>query len=175
MEPHLNGSNRDAESFGGLLHVAVFHLAEHEDLAVGQRKRSQSLTDERADLLAFKSLQGNLAPVSELHGGDFAFSVVVERIGEPGLDAAKAAASLVEDDADEPCAEASFGTEAPEVSVCLEECILRGILSLSLVVEQRKRHEVNAALVRTDQLVKEFVVAGEDVRYHPGFVPVSSR
>ena len=81
-------------------------------------------------------------------------------IGRPRLNATQSAASLIEDDADKPRAEAGLSTETPEVPICLQEGILRGILSLSLVVEQRKRHEVNAALVRTDQLVKEFVVAG---------------
>ena len=138
MEPHLNRSHGDAKSFGCLLHITVFHLAQHKDLSVSQRKGCQSLTDERTNLLAFKSLRGNLAPVGQLHRDDLTFAVIVQRIGKPRLHATKSAASLIEDDTDKPRAEAGLSTETPEVPICLQEGILRGILSLSLVVQHRK-------------------------------------
>ena len=65
MESHLNGRWSDAKGFGGLLNVSVFEFAEDEDLPVSKGKSDEGTADEAADLLAFKSLRWNFAPVGE--------------------------------------------------------------------------------------------------------------
>ena len=77
-------------------------------------------------------------------------------IGKPRLNATQSAASLIEDDTDKPRAEAGISTETPEVPICLQEAILRGILSLSLVVQHRKRHPIKHC-ARADGSTRERV------------------
>jgi hypothetical protein len=175
VEAHLNGCGRDAQSFCGLLHVAILELAENEDFAIGERKRYESAANERSDLLALKGIGGNFAPIGELHGCDFSLAVVVERVGEPWLRATETATGLIEDDTDEPGAEACFGTKSIKVAIGLEEGFLCGVFSFGLVVKHGESHEVDAALIGTDELVEDIVVAIEDRRDHRGLVLLANR
>ena len=124
MKAHLHRCHSDTQGFGGLLNIAVFQFAENEYFAVGKRQSDEGLADKAANFFAFKGLGGDFAPVGEKFGSYFAFAIIVEGVRESGLCAAESAAGLVEDDADEPCAETSFGPEAAEVAVGLEKGLL---------------------------------------------------
>jgi hypothetical protein len=125
--------------------------------------------------VTFKSLRRNFTPVGEQFGSYFAFAIVVERISESRLGAAEATAGLVEDDADEPGTEAGLGTEATEIAVGLEKGLLCGVFCLGFVVQEGESHEVDAALVGTDEFMEEFVVSGKDSRDHRGLFLLTSR
>ena len=175
VETHLNGRRGDAKCFSSLLYIALFQFAKDEDFAVGKRKREEGAANEGADLLALKNLRGDLAPVGHQLGCHFAFAIVVEGVGEGGLGAAETASGLVEDDADEPGAEAGFGAELTQVAVRLEEGFLCGVFRIGFVMVQSESHEVDAAFVGADEFMEEFVVTGEDSRDHRGLFLLTSR
>src|SRR5258708_14718550 len=165
QQPRLHRSNRDAQRLGRLLNIQMFHIAQHEDLAILSVQRTQRLRQPLPHLLALQRLGRNLAPVRKIPRRILALfiaatvaSVVESFHGHCPLPSA-AHESLIHRDLDEPRTEPRLRPKLPDIRESLQHRFLSRIFRVMLVTQNRQRCRVNPPLIRPHQLVKQFVLS----------------
>jgi len=165
VQPDFHGTFGDSERFRRLTRIHLFDVSQEHNVTVNLGEGLDGLAEDDAELLAFESLGGDFAPTGEDGRGVVAGLLV--RVGFEGVFAsaaglAETTEAFIARDGENPGAELGVATEAFEIEVDLDHCVLGGVFGLSFIAEQRHEEKVDGPFTGADQVVKQLVFAGED-------------
>src|ERR1700722_2893740 len=165
MKTYLYRSLGDAERRGSLTHVHFFDVPEQHDVTVNLREPINGLAQHSRELFLLQCKVRDLAPAGKDRRSKIAGLVVrerVERVLTARFDLAQPAQALIPRNGKRPGAELRFPAKKVQVAVDLQDRLLRGILGLGLIANDRKQEKVNGALAGANQLVKKLLFASQN-------------
>src|SRR5580700_2946271 len=164
QQPRLHRSHRDAQRFGGLLNVQMFHVTQHKHFAILPVESTQCFRQPLPYFLALQRFGWNLAPVSEIPRRIFAFfiararTMAVYAFHHDSSLPSPAHQGFIHRDLDQPRAESRLRPELPDIRKSLQHRFLRRILSIMLVPQNRESRRVNPPFIRPHQFVKQLML-----------------
>src|SRR5258706_5116228 len=144
----------------------MFHIAQHEYLAIFSIERAQRLRQPLPHFFALQRLRRNLAPVGKTRRRvrTLLVTAVVETFHGHSSLPSPAHQSLVHRDLDQPRAEAGLGAKLPDIRERLQHRLLRRVLGVLLIAQNRKSRGINSPFIRPNQFVKQFMLAALHAR-----------
>src|SRR5208282_2981885 len=158
QQPRLHHTLVDAEYGCGFDDIVFLHITQNQYFPVHLWQALQRRVQQLPQFLSLQRLQRNLAPVGDDRRSEIALFLWRRRIhGLKRQDAVvtKLRPSFVEGDRNQPSSELRLPAEAGQVLKRFQYRLLGDIFGIVFVLQHGIRCEIDAALVRQHQLVKQ--------------------